>query len=121
MAAPTPSVVDVHSHFVTEAYVSAAKAAGNVHPDGMAGWPTWNAATHLRLMDQWGVGTAMLSISLPGTHFGDDEAARALARNVNAFGARTAREHPDRFGHFASLPCLTSRVHWPKRPTRWMS
>ena len=42
----------------------------------MAGWPTWSAEEHLGLMDRWGVATAMLSISSPGTHFGDDAAAR---------------------------------------------
>ncbi|MFD0635865.1 amidohydrolase family protein [Catenulispora yoronensis] len=41
---------------------------------------------------------------LPGIHFGDDKAARALAREVNEFGAGTARARPDRFGHLASLP-----------------
>jgi hypothetical protein len=49
--------------------VSAARAAGHVHPDGMAGWPRWSAEEHLRLMDSWGVATAMLSISSPGAGF----------------------------------------------------
>jgi predicted TIM-barrel fold metal-dependent hydrolase len=100
---PTP-LVDVHAHFVTDAYIAAAQAAGHLKPDGMSGWPSWSAATHLELMEQWGVGTAILSISSPGTHFGDDNAARTLSRQVNEFAAETAREHPGRFGHFASLP-----------------
>ena len=49
----------------------------------MAGWPSWSAEEHLRLMDRWGVATAMLLISSPGTHFGDDAAARRLTREVN--------------------------------------
>ena len=96
-------LVDVHAHFVTDDYVAAARAAGHDHPDGMPGWPSWSAGEHLRLMDQWGVGRSMLSISSPGTHFGDDRAARLLARHVNDTGAAIARAHPDRFGHFASL------------------
>jgi hypothetical protein len=76
-------LVDVHAHFLTDAYVVAARAAGHIHPDGMAGWPTWSAEEHLRLMDRWRVATAMLSISSPGTHFGDDAAARRLTREVN--------------------------------------
>ena len=55
-------------------------------------------------MDRWGVATAMLSISSPGTHFGDDAAACRLTREVNEAGAAICRAHPGRFGHFASLP-----------------
>jgi 6-methylsalicylate decarboxylase len=52
-------LIDVHAHFLTDAYVVAARAAGHIHPDGMAGWPSWSAEEHLRLMDRWGVATAM--------------------------------------------------------------
>ena len=97
-------LIDVHAHFLTESYVNAARAAGHVHPDGMAGWPKWSADEHLRLMDRWGVATAMLSISSPGTYFGDDAAARRLTREVNESGAAISQAHPGRFGHFASLP-----------------
>lgn len=98
------SLVDVHAHFLTDDYVAAARAAGHEHPDGMPGWPSWSAEDHLRLMDKWGVGRSILSISSPGTHFGDDQAARTLTRHVNDSGAQVVRDHPDRFGHFASLP-----------------
>ncbi|WP_410631565.1 amidohydrolase family protein [Amycolatopsis sp. cmx-4-83] len=97
-------LVDVHAHFLTPEYVEAAIEAGHGSPDGMPGWPTWDAARHLELMDRWGVAVALLSISSPGTHFGDDAAARKLARQVNHAGAEIRRAHPDRFGHFASLP-----------------
>ena len=53
---------------------------------------------------QGNIATAMLSVSSPGTHFGDGTAARALAREVNDFGASLKRDHPGRFGRFASLP-----------------
>jgi len=96
--------VDVHAHFVTDEYIAAAKAAGHVYPDGMPGWPSWDPETHLDLMDRCGIRTSMLSISSPGIHFGDDKAARALARSVNEHGAAVAAAHPGRFGHFASLP-----------------
>jgi predicted TIM-barrel fold metal-dependent hydrolase len=98
------SLVDVHAHFVTEHYVATAKEAGYVLPDGMPGWPEWDVQSHLQLMGQGGIATAMLSVSSPGAHFGDDQAGRALAREVNEFGAGLKRDQPDRFGHFASLP-----------------
>jgi hypothetical protein len=71
-------LIDVYAHFLTEGYVNAARAAGHVRPDGVPGWPSCSAEEHLPLMDRWDVATAMLSISSPGTHFGDDVAARRL-------------------------------------------
>jgi len=103
-AATSTALVDVHAHFVTDSYMRQAKAAGHEHPDGMKGWPAWDVQSHLDLMDQGNIRTAMLSVSSPGTHFGSDPAARALAREVNEFGAGLKRDRPDRFGHFASLP-----------------
>jgi 6-methylsalicylate decarboxylase len=97
-------LVDVHAHFVTDGYVAAAVAAGHREPDGMPGWPAWDAGRNLEMMDQWGVGAAVLSVSSPGTHFGDNASAQALSRQVNEFGAALTRKYPGRFGHFASLP-----------------
>lgn len=98
------SLIDLHSHFVTDSYVAAARAAGLEHPDGMPGWATWSVEEHLDLMAAGGISKSYLSISSPGVHFGDDRAARALAREVNEYGAALRHEHPDQFGHFASIP-----------------
>ncbi|MEU3297004.1 amidohydrolase family protein [Streptomyces longwoodensis] len=100
----SPGLIDVHAHFVTDSYVSAARSAGIEHPDGMPGWPTWTVEQHLDLMERAGIEKSYLSVSSPGVHFGDDAAARALAREVNTFGTQVRTEHPQRFGHFASLP-----------------
>ena len=100
----TEQLIDVHAHFVTDSYVAAARAAGHADPDGMPGYPSWDAETHLELMDKGGIRTSIMSVSSPGTNFGDDKAARALAREVNEFGASLMTGHPGRFGHFASLP-----------------
>jgi hypothetical protein len=75
--------VDVHAHFLTDAYVARARAAGHDVPDGMPGWPHWSLGEHSELMDRLGIDSAVLSLSSPGVHFGDDEAARVLAREVN--------------------------------------
>ena len=96
--------IDVHAHFLTDAYVAQARAAGHDAPDGMPAWPEWSAGAHLELMDRVGIDSAVLSISSPGVHFGDDGAARALAREVNEAGASLVRDHAGRFGLFASLP-----------------
>lgn len=99
-------LVDVHAHFTTRDYIESAKAAGRVEPDGMpeAFWPQWSAEEHLDLMEEAGIERAVLSLSSPGLHFGDDGAARSLAREVNEFCAGMVRRYPDRFGQFASLP-----------------
>ncbi|WP_033318183.1 amidohydrolase family protein [Streptomyces yerevanensis] len=97
-------LIDVHAHLLPDFYVQQATTAGHAHPDGMGGWPSWSVKAHLDLMDRNGIETAMLSMSSPGVHFGDDKAARLLARRVNEFAAELTREHPCRFGNFVSLP-----------------
>ncbi|MFF0157140.1 amidohydrolase family protein [Streptomyces sp. NPDC005263] len=98
------SLIDVHAHLLPDFYVQQATAAGHAHPDGMGGWPTWSVQAHLDLMDRNGIEKAMLSMSSPGVHFGDDKAARLLARRVNEYTAELARDHLGRFGTFGSLP-----------------
>ena len=98
------SRLDVHAHFVPEGYRAALRAAGHDQPDGMPAIPAWTSEEHVAVLDRLGIGTALLSISSPGVHFGDDAAARALAREVNEDGRRAVERHPRRFGLLASLP-----------------
>ncbi|MFF7945596.1 amidohydrolase family protein [Streptomyces griseorubiginosus] len=100
----TSGLIDVHAHLLPDFYVQQATTAGHAHPDGMAGWPTWSVRDHLDLMDRNGIETAMLSLCSPGVHFGDDKAARLLARRVNEYTAELSRDRPARFGSFVSLP-----------------
>ena len=58
----------------------------------------------LQQMEEGGVQTSIISISDPGVHFGDNAAARALARECNEFAAKVVRDNPTRFGFFAVLP-----------------
>lgn len=105
-AAPGRAIdrIDVHAHFVPDFYRVALIAAGMTRPDGFPVIPAWDAPSALEVMDGLGVRTAMLSISSPGVHFGDDAAARSLARQVNEEGSRLRRDHPGRFGYLASTP-----------------
>ncbi|TCN41172.1 putative TIM-barrel fold metal-dependent hydrolase [Kribbella orskensis] len=96
--------VDVHAHFLLPEYVAAAERAGHLRPDGMPGWPEWNVRRQLDLMDDTGITKAVLSVSSPGVHFGDDFRAQVLARRMNEAAADLGEDHPGRFGFFASLP-----------------
>ncbi|ONI67172.1 amidohydrolase [Kribbella sp. ALI-6-A] len=97
-------LIDVHAHFLLPDYVTAAERAGHLRPDGMPAWPVWNAAKHLQLMDRTGIAKSILSVSSPGVHFGDDFRAQVLARRMNEAAAELGKDHPGRFGFFASLP-----------------
>jgi predicted TIM-barrel fold metal-dependent hydrolase len=106
MSAAARSVqhVDVHSHFITEDYISAAKAAGIESPDGLPAWPQWSATEHLRVLERANIERAILSVSSPGVNFGDDVAAVQLAREMNAIAAEIADANPGRLTFFGSLP-----------------
>jgi predicted TIM-barrel fold metal-dependent hydrolase len=98
------SRIDVHQHIVPDFYRDAAVAAGHAQPDGMPALPPWSAAEALAMMARQDISAAVVSVSSPGVHFGDDAQARALARRVNDFGAQLVAAHPERFAFLASLP-----------------
>jgi predicted TIM-barrel fold metal-dependent hydrolase len=95
--------IDVHFHYLSPEYREKMTDAVGGAPDGFPA-PHWSAEAALAMMDKMGIATGMLSVSSPGVHFGNDAKARALARSVNEFAARTIGDHRGRFGGFASLP-----------------
>jgi predicted TIM-barrel fold metal-dependent hydrolase len=102
-AAQTPAKtrIDVHHHFVPQFHVDAMMAPGR-----RAGPPPpkWSPATSLEDMDQSGIATAILSVVQPGVWYGNNvEESRGLARRLNEYGAKTASDHPGRFGLFAVI------------------
>jgi 6-methylsalicylate decarboxylase len=88
---------------IPEFYREAAAAAGR-RPAISSGLPAWSQDAALGVMERAAIATAITSISAPGVHFGDDQAARTLARRCNEYAAELARELPARFGGFAVLP-----------------
>lgn len=58
------------------------------------------------MADNMNITKSYLSISSPGVHLvrGNDELARKLCRECNQVGADAKKQHPDRFGFWASLP-----------------
>ena len=94
--------IDVHHHVLPPEYVAALARFG-VSGGGGVAFPRWDAASTLEMMDRQGIATAVTSVSAPGVHFGDDGAARSLARRCNELSARLVADHPTRFGAFAVL------------------
>ena len=66
--------------------------------------PRWSVQAALGMMDRFHIEAAILSVSSPGVHFGDNAAARALARSVNEEGAKASQRPPRALRSFASLP-----------------
>jgi 6-methylsalicylate decarboxylase len=95
-------IVDLHHHVIPDFYWEASNedgnAAGGINP------PRWSLDGDIAYLDEAGIDTAIASISTPGVHFGDDAAARKLAREVNEYLADLKRVRPDRYGAFAVLP-----------------
>jgi len=100
VAPPPKTVIDVHHHIAPPAYNQELIARGQNEPPLFR----WSVQKSLDDMDKAGVATAITSITTPGVWFGDAGAARRLARKCNDFAATLVRDHPGRFGMFASLP-----------------
>lgn len=97
------SKIDMHVHYLPQAYRKALLTRGEKKPDGYP-TPEWNPEVHLEVMKHLGISTSMLSISSPHINFGDKNAAKILARKVNENGAKLVRKYPNQFGLLASLP-----------------
>jgi aminocarboxymuconate-semialdehyde decarboxylase len=93
--------IDLHQHVIPDFYWEASNedgnAAGGITP------PRWSLDGAIAYLDEAKIDVAVPSISTPGVHFGDDRAARTLARRVNEFLADLRLRRPDRFGGFAAL------------------
>jgi 6-methylsalicylate decarboxylase len=106
-----PRRIDVHQHMFAPAYERAAKipSAANRPGGRRRASPLlghWTAKGAIEQMEKYGIATAVLSIPVIGYSFDElgPEAARALARDNNEFGAQQVRDYPGHFGFFASLP-----------------
>ncbi|MFJ8158139.1 amidohydrolase family protein [Streptomyces sp. NPDC094468] len=97
----TPARIDTHHHIVPPQYrdwlLSHGETAGGMPV------PRWDVDTDLAFMDSQGIRTAIMSVSTPGTHLGDDAEATTWARKVNDYAAEIAKDRPDRYGFFATV------------------
>jgi predicted TIM-barrel fold metal-dependent hydrolase len=98
-----PYRIDVHHHIVPVDYIAGLAKIGITNSLGKA-FPEWSVQKSLDLMDANGIKTAITSLSSPGVFFGNIQEDSRLARMCNETSAEIIRNHPDRFGSFATLP-----------------
>ena len=86
-------------------YRQALTDAGLLSLDGGYPIPDWSSKLALEVMDRDGIDTMLLSVTSPTVSFLKTAGERVkLARQINEELAQTAKEHPGRFGGFATLP-----------------
>jgi 6-methylsalicylate decarboxylase len=95
-----PFRIDVHHHFSAPGFIAAISARKtNQRPLEL-----WTPEKSIDDMDKSGVATSMISTSEPSVWFGDNDAARKLARECNDYGAKLIADHPGRFGMYSTIP-----------------
>ncbi len=95
-----PHRIDIHHHIVPPAY------AAELTKRGLGAAPKWSAQMSLEDMDRNGIATSVVALMQPGAYFEDAATDRRLARLSNDYAAQMARDHPGRFGSFATLPLM---------------
>ncbi len=92
--------IDTHHHVFPPTLVAALSARDLAGADAR----NWSLTRTLDDMDRAGVATAVLSVTTPAVSFVDAATARRLARECNEWVAGVVRDHPGRFGSFATIP-----------------
>jgi hypothetical protein len=121
----TCGLIDVHAHCLSVRYRQALTDAGLLSLDGGYPIPDWSSKLALEVMDRDGIDTMLLSVTSPTVSFLKTAGERVkLARQINEELAQTAKEHPGRFGGFATLPlphvaeCVAERRNLCRPRTR---
>ena len=94
--------IDTHHHMLPDFFW---RETENEHAPigGLAPLP-WSKEATLSFMDDAGIDVAVLALTTPGVHTGDNAKARSLARRCNEFAAELVRARPDRFSAFGCIP-----------------
>ena len=104
-----PALIDTHLHFYPPEYQKLWLGYEDAHKQPhFPGQVAWTREKLVDDMDRKGIRTGVLSLaSTPGVWFdvGPSEAGR-LARACNDYAAEMMRDHPGRFGLFATLSML---------------
>lgn len=90
-------VIDVHSHVITPEFVSSLEKEGRGMDEGFP-LPKYEVEKHLKLMDEAGMQTSVLTLAAP------QPSSAEVVRQTNEAAARIKKEHPGRFLFCAALP-----------------
>ena len=93
--------VDVHTHLIPPFWAEELKSHGG-DPSGW-GAPDWSPEQAIAFMDEEDIAVSLVSLTAPGLEGWHGAARIDMARRVNDYGANLVRQHPRRFGYFASL------------------
>jgi 6-methylsalicylate decarboxylase len=99
-----PGLIDVHHHFMSQAYLDAVGVERAASPGSSGHVEPWSADRSLEFMDMAGIETAVVSVSAPGIDMGSTAATARLARECNEAQADMVRDNPKRFASLAILP-----------------
>ena len=91
------NVIDVHSHLITPEFLSALEQEGRLMDEGFP-LPKYDVETHLKWMDEAGIGRSVLTLAAP------QPSSAKVVRQTNEAAARIKKEHPGRFLFCAALP-----------------
>lgn len=100
LSLPALAQIDIHSHAITDGYMSAVKAHGIELDEGFP-IPSWDADSHLKYMDEAGIQTSVLTMPAPQPKGGD---AVAICHAWNEECAKLKTRYPGRFLFCAALP-----------------
>ena len=105
--------IDIHAHISPEGFVQAFQSRGTWHGMEAGSVPntlynprtTWTPEERIADMNSLGVDVQVLSTNAFFYNYDMDAAVvTAMARECNDYVARLAKDRPDRFSGFATLP-----------------
>jgi 6-methylsalicylate decarboxylase len=96
--------IDVHHHMLPPRYVEHGRDRLLGNAAAFAEVLRWTPQRTLESMERNGIDKAVRSLTQPGLRFEEIEATRAMIRYCNEYGTELVRDHPGKFGFFATLP-----------------
>lgn len=97
------NMIDVHSHILPQKYFEYLSEHNALMQEGFP-LPKWNINNHLRVMENNGIKTSILSLAAPQPYFGNIKESRKIVRLLNEESAKLKEKHPQKILWAATLP-----------------
>lgn len=97
------NIVDVHCHNILPSYMAVLEKHHATMDEGFP-LPKWDVDSHLKFMEEAGIGYSILTMPAPQPYFGDTQECWQTTRQYNEHCAQLKTEYPDKFKFCASLP-----------------